>query len=497
MTPRSRRIAVGTLITVVTIAVAIALFVRFRPQAFDPRETPVGKVVGEGVGSHAVLLSRMRSGGASEALVAEHRAVVVRRADGVGLGQPVDKLLSAMQSAATGREAEHDAFFAAGEELNKALGEKKAPYFVDTDLLSGSPVAYGYYVEREDVLSAGDQSERALFLFRVDPLGVRPGAIGYTRARASAALVLLDQLEAELVVYVLPALASGEATELLDEKSLDAQSTWQAALRKRAGEVVRESLPTREGEPLHEVGKILARRRALIQSWSRTMAGLGHRLHVPESLVPEADYSADLARRIARKELLEWDDMHADLVSPRLLAAFVAARDEVGASVERHEVQHRLDYRGGLVPVPEGLAKLVGLENPLDAPPGSLAARVRDEHSAFLAQIADAKHPALEILLVSRYAFDATNWGGAYTYVALAVIDELAKRTGKTTEAKLVGGGSVQRRVVAELFHHLVAQPPDALRKAARDAWEAGHGAKLPALRVTSTVTRERYRPRL
>ncbi len=492
MTSRSRRIASLTLLSVLLVALTTALFVRYRPRPFDPRETPVGRVVGGGLGGHVVLVSRERLGAATEATVAAHRVEVGRRAEAVGIGAPMTALLAAMETAARG--GSHDAFFAAGEALDGALTAQRLPYFVDTDVIAGSPIAYGYYVEREDTLEVAGQTERALHLFRIDGLGVRPAALGYTRPRASAALILLDQLEAELVVYVLPALAPKEATELLDERSVDPGSGWQAALRARAGEVVREAMPTRDGEPLREVGELLARRRALIVSWSRTMAGLGHRLRVPERLVPEADYSTELERRIARRELHEWDELHARLVTPRLLGAFLAARDLVGASVERHEVQHRLDYGSGLQPVPERLARLVGLDNPLDAPPGSLAARVRDEQSAFLAQIADSARPSLDVLLLARYAFDAAQWGTPYTYVSLAILGELAERTGRTPEPLIVRG-SVDRVALAGLFHHLVALRPDALREAARGAWEAARGAKLPEVKTATSVTRERYRP--
>ena len=76
-----------------------------------------------------------------------------------------------------------------------------------------------YYVEREALVVSGDRSVRAIHLWRLDDLNLREGYLGYTRPSTPAALVLLDQIESDLVRYVLPALPPGEQMLLVDERT--------------------------------------------------------------------------------------------------------------------------------------------------------------------------------------------------------------------------------------------------------------------------------------
>src|SRR6201999_4491591 len=96
-----------------------------------------------------------------------------------------------------------------------------------------------------------------------------------------------------------------------------------------------------------EVGTLLAKRRMLVRRWRRTMADGGNLLRVPERLIPEADYGKSLHLRVANEELYDWDELHGDLLSKKNYAAFLRLRDPYVLAIERHEVEHRLDFARG------------------------------------------------------------------------------------------------------------------------------------------------------
>jgi hypothetical protein len=101
----------------------------------------------------------------------------------------------AKAGSAEGPEIER--FHNAGNGLTALLKRRKLPYFVDVDTLQQGgrtvPLMMSFYVERESEYRAGSVHVRALDLWRLDTVRVRFGALGYTRPRTPAALVLLDQ----------------------------------------------------------------------------------------------------------------------------------------------------------------------------------------------------------------------------------------------------------------------------------------------------------------
>ena len=167
---------------------------------FDARETGAGRVLGEGL---PAFVSALR--GALPSVLADARSKVtgppaakVFGGDGVArLGRLLD---AAERLARAPRDSdarvERDGFLAAAEGVGRLLKDEKQPYFVDADAASGSagwyPILMSSYIEREVELAIGGRAVRALHLWRLDRLGVRMGALGYTRPRTPAALVLLD-----------------------------------------------------------------------------------------------------------------------------------------------------------------------------------------------------------------------------------------------------------------------------------------------------------------
>ncbi|MFO0658741.1 MAG: hypothetical protein U0165_02755 [Polyangiaceae bacterium] len=321
------------------------------------------------------------------------------------------------------------------------------------------------------------------------------GLLGYTRPRTQAALVLLDQVESHLVQYLLPAAGDGEEVELIDLDSLDPQLTWQKEFQRAAGDVVRRVYGATTDRDVAEVGKLLARRRALVRRWSTQLIGLGLQFRVPERLIPEADYSEELRVKIPRAELIEWDEIHESLLSKKNEEVFVRLRDRLADTVERHEVQHRIDYSRGFTPIPSALAELLGIQNPLDAPEGGMGARSRDEMSAHLAELTrDDPDVALDILLLSRFLMDRNQWGTPYHVASLLIFQEMARELSIETGGPLVVRGKLQRERVAKLTLALATAPPGQIANAARATWAKLYGEPLAAVTTAVRVRRPVWR---
>ncbi|MFO0569644.1 MAG: hypothetical protein U0263_28605 [Polyangiaceae bacterium] len=377
--------------------------------------------------------------------------------------------------------------------LNRSLLDARQPFFVDTNVLAGPSGAtaalLSFYVEREVTAKSGADTHRVVHLWRMDQLNLVQSYAGYTRPSMPAATVLLDQVETDLVRYVLPALPDNEPMSLVDEATeLNVESrggTWVKEVNARGAELVRAYFAsTDEGKDpaVRRVGELLARRRALVESWRKDLAGLGHVLRIPERLVPEADYSEDLSLRVPRAQLGEWDSLHAELLEKKQRAAFRRLRDFYVASVERHEVQHRLDFARGLIPIPELLARQLGVEDRLDAPSGSLRARAREELSAYLASIVSSTHsPVLELVLLSRHVF--VSQGGTYWHAALAVFSGIAIELGIDPDA-IIGRGVIRAERFARLWTAVLERSPAELRSAADRFYQKAYGGPLASVEI-------------
>jgi len=414
---------------------------------------------------------------------------LAERALGADTVSALGELLDAAGWVALAKDAsatspEIDRFHNAGNGLAAQLKRRNLPYFVDVETLhqetSVLPLLMSFYVQRESEYRAGGTRVRVLDLWRLDTLRVRFGALGYTRPRTPAALVLLDQVESDLVRTVLPALAPSEPAQLVDDETREQGLPWVSALERVAGSAVRTHFATLSGDPhVVEVGKLLAKRRALVRSWRETIANGRQRLRVPERLIPEADYSSDLHLRVANSELYAWDELHGDLMSRKNYAAFLRLREPYVLGIERHEVQHRLDYERGFRALPALVCRILGIEAALDAPAGSLQERVSAEFSAYLAQLAAAPDsPLLDLIVLSSHLLDARAGGGVYWYAALAVFEAVATELGMDPDQII--GRRVQRERVADLVTQLIARDPKAIRAAAARAYEQAFGEPVP-----------------
>lgn len=496
----AKRAAIFILTLVLGAAAAFAIYQWQKP--FHPAQTPVGAALEKTVPAFLIEIDQS-SKGEIPALLARAQRVLDPKAK-EALGAEGSHHLEATLEAAAELGAEDfdkndisDRFFKESGSLNQALQKQGLPYFLDADILSSrrersrKPILYSFYIEHESLISAENQNVRVISVHRLDKLNIVQAFLGYTRPRTSVALVLLDEIESQLVQYVLPALSDGEEPLLLDIDSIDRGKLWQRELHQRSTEIVKSALQSMPGlsqEHLQELGALLARRRKLVRNWQLSLDRQGHRLHLPRRRIPEADYAHDLFGHIAMNELREWTDIHDRIAEKEMETVFYAVRDHFARSVEAHEAQHRLDYARGMIGLPERLAKLMGAENTMDLAEGGLFARTRDELSAYLAEIAfDKSMPMLELMLLSRFAFDAEQWGGAYCYAALAAIDALGRELG-LPDVQLIGNRSVQREELTERFMAISQKPAEDIRAAARKAWASYYGAQLAELKVGNEV---------
>jgi len=503
-TKKRRFLAFGIVLTLACAAFAAYRF--FWPKPFDPVATPAGYALGRAVPGYLVEIHHAARLDAESAKALSARAGAVlapeaRSALGAEVVAPLEDMLRrAAELTAEDVEsvAASDAFLNSAASVDAAFAARKLPYFLDADLLVGGdppgkrPVLFSFYVEREAEVVAAGAKVRAVHVRRLDDLNIGQAYLGYTRPRTPAAIILLDEIEGQLVQYVLPALHGSEDALLVDLDSLDPQSAWQKDLHDRAAEIVREahrSLPGIDRAAVDRIGEILARRRALVRKWRGSLDKIGLRLRVPERLIPEADYARDLWGKIPVNELREWNELHEELTGAALSRAFYQLRDEHALAVQEHEVQHRIDYQRELMNMPEPLARMLGVKDALDLREGSLPKRARDELSAYLAELARGKSsPLLGLMLLSQFAFDRGQWGGAYCYAALAAIEGIGQELGLADE-RLIGGGRVLRDRLTARFLAITSRSPDDLRAAARRLWERYYGDKLVDVQEASATS--------
>ncbi len=503
--PRPRR---GPWFVLATAAFAVVLtvgayVVEHVLAPFDPKQEPAGYVLGPELTAHLVVSSRAnaqdRQALRQKYLERAHKALPE------GVTQSLDHTLRAyaevLDAPTEGSiRSRLDALVNGVVDLDHQLVERRLPFFVDADWASQGkrivPYLLTFYIERERWVQAGDERVRIVHLWRLDQLAVRQGYLGYTRPHAPAALVLLDQVEADLIGDVLPALPHEEMMELVDFKTRVAGKPWIESIEAATASAIRRhfaALPAVEQERYLDVGKLLSARRRLVRKWRDTLSGMGAQLVTPRRLIPEADYLGQLELKVPRAQLREWEAVHERLLEREPRLAFEQLRNNYIAAVERHEVQHRIDYRRGLFEVPPVLVRRLAIHNPLAVAPGSLAARARDELSAYLASIATAEPtPLLELTLLSRFLFDSRTMGGAYSYAALGVYEGLAEELSLVPELR--ESKVLRRAELATLVQTVIEQDPDALRDAAKAAYTTQFQAPLTPMSMLSDRMNDAWR---
>lgn len=467
-------LGLGGGIGVVAVA-ALVLF--FRLRAFEPSQTPTGKLFESSFTKLAVAAAKGDREGARRS-VAEFSAAKL----------PWSKDIHSLSEAALAVRAKPDAegaYYAAAVTLNKTLVSANAPYYVDAEVfpLNGvaSPILTSFYVQERGTYEGGGNKTTVLRLWRLDHLNVVESKLGYTRPAIPFAVVLLDQVENDLVTQILPAVADGEMMSLTDEDTTYSQEEWVAEVQEKGGEIIRKhfaSAPPALTEKARQLGALLARRRALLTKWTRALGLESGVLRMPRRLVPEADYAEDLHLRVSSAELREWDSLHSDLLDSSSLSDFEEVREAYALSVERHEVQHRLDYATERLEIPEMLAHRMGgietMGHRLHSHPMKAAA----ELSAYLSQIADDPAPRLAIVSMSRQFLNKYSMQSAHGFAGVVALEAMAKHLGISPEGAL--GRVATRPELARLMALVCQEKMSDVRQAARSAYRELFGEDLP-----------------
>ena len=463
--------------------------------------SPVARIVGHDLARFVVAVSRNDSSLQNE-LMASMTGAQASHVLGVRSANELAALLRSMQALHAGKGGDPtpllEAFQSRTVAFDKALADAKLPFFVDADSATleqwPEPVLQSYYVQRESAAASADKRVRVLQLWRLDKLNVRHRVLGFTRPNTPAAIVLLDQVESDLVRFTLPAAAPQGTLELVDVNTRTRGEAWVAEVEQQAAKVVRGYYRGLGAlaDSAAELARLLGRRKELLRKWDASLRGQGIELNAPTGLFADAKLTETLGIRVPRSDREEWDAIEDEL--RERLPSFEALRDRFVLGVERHEVQHRIDYQRGLIPVPASLCGWLGLENPLDAPTGGLAARARDETSAYLAELArNDDSPLLDLVILSNFVLNQETRNAPYTYAALAVYAALGKELGIDVQAVL--GRSISRPRFARLAMELWSHSASELRDGARRAYAAEFGMELPNVRREGGRENARYRP--
>ena len=389
------------------------------------------------------------------------------------------------------------AHVASVDALDASLAEAGLGFYVDAEISSDTGGRHRVYlstftVENVALYQSGDHVVRALRLRRLDTLTFARAVLGFTRPEVRDALVLMDPLEDHLVTSIVPALAEGGAMPIADARDVIGRELVDT-LGREAGEAVREEARGWMGgdaSPAAELGAVLARRRAFFEAWGERLARDGIVLRAPDTYVLDPERYAQLARTLTPPERRDLDALAEELGEERHMITYRAIEGRFVASIERHEVQHRLDFlMGTLSVVPPALEALTGPVREGDWV-NALARRANAEHSAYLTELArDPSIVRANLALLTRNLFDERLWGSAECYAALVIVEGLAARTG-ITHAPLIVSRTIDRAEVGRVFLALIELVDAALRGHAQALWESSYARSLPPLRSSARSDR-------
>ncbi|MDB4942654.1 MAG: hypothetical protein JWP97_2188 [Labilithrix sp.] len=421
----------------------------------------------------------------------------VREALGPRGAGAVGDLMTAAKAAAAapaGDAASVEAFEMATARLDNALVAAGLPYFVDASVVldpekgSRMLLLYEFGIKATGLWASGDSRVRAVRLRRLDRLNWSHTLLGFVNPYRTYAVVLLDQVDEQLVTNVAPALAPDAPMPLLaSEAESDASPVplprETAAIAARAGVAVRAELGAvldKDAASARELGEALQARRALFDKWNGRLRGRGT-LKSPPRLEVDVDALArEVGTALPAAEVEQLRALEKRLDAPGVRKAWASLRDTFLATVERHEVQHRLDQIIKISP-PHALDALI--------PPGQgksaddVREHVSAELSAYLAQIArDEQMARTSFTMLLRFVADPRVRGTAESYAAIIATEQLAAELGVEGVAPIVHDRDVDDAHVDRAHREITAVTPEKLREAAGKVWARLYGRPLAPL---------------
>ncbi|MBK8259272.1 MAG: hypothetical protein IPK82_42275 [Polyangiaceae bacterium] len=507
---RSSRLWIWLTLAVLLLAGVGAAGWFFFFRTFTPLNSHEGKALGKAVPEYLVSMQEnLRNGGPADVEKDRVGAALdpkMKEALGTDVSDRLQTLLRTSVDLTATKSTDRDLVNRFQQEnilLDQAMVARELPYFVDASVYrfgaSNVPILYTYYIERDNTLTAPEKRIRSLFVRRLDNLNFRQAAVGYTRPSTTAALVLLDELERQLVEFVLPATAAAAANDtlLVDLESLDPDNVWQKSLRERSAEIVKAAYSAPSGTTaaqVEELGDLFYRRRKLVRSWMKTLDKQRYKLRVPRRFIPEADYANELVGRIPLTDLREWRTIHERLMEADVLAAFELVLGLVLLHSACVALDNLVDYEREKIVVPKPILDILGIEKADDALDSEFAMYTAGETSAYLAELARGTDPpSLTLLTLAEFAFNRDLWGGAYCYAALIVMDGLAGQLGIQGEP-LLAHRQINRAALTQRFLGITNKSEGDIRNAARQVWERWYEAKLSDVRREKTTTNAAWR---
>ncbi len=462
-----------------------------------PRQaTPLDRAFAETLPAYAIAVDNWAKHQISDRELDAARAAVLDPATRTALGEAaadrlvdlLDRARDAARASSTSIDQQADALTSAVIAFDDQLTAAGLAYLVDCEVLEYPGdrrlvLLFSFAVDRVTRYLASTGPEvRALRLRRLDRLNWSYALLGFSTPRRREAFVLLDQVDERLVTRLLPQLGA-DPPPFYSLEATERAATWASPLQARARDMVRRSYRDGAADPVAaaRLGQLLARRNRLFSDWDRTLAGRGISLDPPDALTLDWDYRGQLGPLIPSDQLDQLDALQRDLTTPAADTAFAAARDQLIASIELHEVQHRLDnLHPDSLPMPPELAALVGAapsENGDLRPP--LA-----ELSAYLATL--ARRPdtiGVDLAILTQYLILEDHWNSAEFFAALVILEQLATSLG-LEQRDLIADHEVDRAAVVDTFLALTDRPPAELGDAARRLWQRLFGRPLETLRT-------------
>jgi hypothetical protein len=385
--------------------------------------------------------------------------------------------------------------------LDNALLAARLPYFVDTSVMTNRThgtdrriiILYEFSIASSNLYASGASRVRAVRVRRLDRLNWKHTALGFVNPHRAQAAVLLDQVDEQLVRNILPALAEGAPMPLVTHDDDAAKlGPALAGITVRAGELARAelgALPAVDPAVVRDLGALLRQRRDLYEKWNGHHLELSIGVRVPSGLpIDMTAFERDLGERVAADDLAALKSVQAQLERPAIVQTYTVLRDAFADSVERHEVQHRLDLLRPL-PLPGAVETLVrGNGRVAD----DLRDAVKNELSGYIAQIArDERTPRTTLTMLVRFLVNPRTRSSTEGFVAVIAAEELAAELGIRGVAPITAHGRLDEARLARAHRELTSVPPSMLAAAARKVWSRLFERELDTLSLIPPPTHE------
>jgi hypothetical protein len=466
------------------------------PQAFqhggrpDPGSRELAEFFADTLPDFVVALDSARSGDGA-ALHQTRQAVVVRAT--TLFGRDTASFLRAVleqaeELARAGEMRAVDGFLRSVDAFNAALERSGLGYYLDAEVVgmgSGARVYLAsFVVRRVQWFAVNGRRVRALRLVRSDTLNFARGVLGFTRPTIRDALVLEERVDGWLIRSVLPALAKEGRFVLAGADPGAYAPKTLPRLERRVADEARKELAKLAGDcsAFAATTELFARRAAVFRDLGEQAIRAALVVREPSGYDISVDQLMAMRERALPDTWRELNDVADELDTADQRGCFRALRAPLLASIERHEVQHRLDFQDGtLEQLPIALERRVG---PLDAYGlRSVGAELAlAETSAYLAELARGKPLVkLNLAMLAQHVIDRTRWRSVEYFAALVIFEGLTRQLGLETSDP---SAKVAPERVANALGLFMAMSEDELSRAAARLWADLMGRPLPNLRA-------------